>query len=148
MACFFIYVELTLCFFGPCTYAAHEVSSVIYHYGENAKPDGTPDIADVILTDMAGKHFHFIVDDYVDIPEPGDHFGIGTDYLLGKPLKGILFDGGRPYRLFAASPVIVLNVISIFIAFGAFMYDLNEKAYSLMALTVLNCLTMLGILIL
>jgi hypothetical protein len=146
IACFFIYFELLFCFFGPCNYTVHYSYKVTPKYGDTYLKTGEPIIADINVHGVDGIIYNFVIDDFIKVPPKHMRFLIGKDYLLQKNLKGILENSGAEYRLFSASPVLFLCVFVTVISLFAFIYNLNENAYSLNALTVLNFLTFSGIL--
>jgi len=144
LACFFIYIELFFCFFGPCNYQTHYAVQVTAKYGEHDTP-GLPVISDVSIVCAGGQTYDFIVEDRIPVPDRFSSFEIGKDYVLGKELKGILESSDTAYRLFSASPALLLSIIVTVVSCAAFIYDLNENSHSLRALTILNAFTILGI---
>jgi hypothetical protein len=144
LACFFIYVELFFCYFGPCNYQTHYSVQVTARYGEHDSR-GLPVISDLNIVCAGGQNYDFIVEDRVQVPERFSSFEIGRDYLLHKDLKGLLDTSDTSYRLFSASPALLLSIIVTVVSCAAFVYDLNENPHSLRALTILNAFTILGI---
>lgn len=145
--CFFIYIELGFCFFGPCVYEEHVVSSATAHYGEDYDATGRAFVSDMDLKE-GDATYRLMVRDFIDLPEPGARFSVGKDFLLGKEMKAVLADGGHHYRLFSASPLIILCGLALSISVVAIMYNLNQNSYSLMAMSVLNGMVLVGILLL
>jgi hypothetical protein len=146
--CTCIYLELLFCFFGPSNYTVHYAYQVLPQYGEQINHERKPIVADLDMICVQNEKFNFVVDDFISIPSRFTTFTIGKDFILQKDLKGTLDDSDRTYRLFSASPVLFLAIFILIIIFGAYIYDLNENAYSLMALSVLNSMSILGILFL
>jgi hypothetical protein len=146
--CCCVYLELLFCFYGPANYITHYSLNVMARYGEDQRSDGRPIVSDIKITCVNGSKFTFMISDFIPIPSRWTSFRIGRDFLLQKELKGILEVSEKPYRIFSASSLLFLSALVLFVSFGAYFYNLNENAYSLMALTVLNALTMLGILLL
>jgi hypothetical protein len=147
LACIFIYLEILFCFFGPSD--KEHISYTEVHPNYRARSKGAHDlISSMDVIAVNGYTYNFLVKDDRTVPESPGEMIMGQDFLLQKDLKATFPPHETSFRLFAASPVLVLAALVIFIAFIAFYYNLNEEAYSLMALTVLNSLTMLGILLL
>src|SRR5258708_4457600 len=64
---FFVYVEIIVCFMGPCTYENHYCIKVKAEYGDRRK--GKEKILeDVILTGMDGRKFEFVVRKEIEPP--------------------------------------------------------------------------------
>lgn len=146
VVCIFVYFELLFCYLGPCNYQVHYAHKLTPHYGYNYHADGRRIISEIDVLGVNGSVYNFIVNDYMDLPPRHVRFVIGKDFLLQKSLKGLFENSDRSYRLFSASPVLFLCLFVASISLFAFLYNLNEKAYSLNALTVLNLLTFVGIL--
>jgi hypothetical protein len=145
LASFFVYLELFFCFFGPCNYQTHYAIMVNARFGEHSAR-GLPLVSDMDITCAGGDKYNVIIDDTISVPDRYAVFEIGSDFLLRKNLKAVLDESDKGYRLFSASPALLLSVIVTVVSCGAFIYDLNENPYSLRALTVLNAFTILGIL--
>jgi hypothetical protein len=145
LACFFVYFELLFCFFGPCVYQNFTVKSVSAHYGEGYRNE-TPYVTDFDI--VSDDHtYRIIAKDYIDLPEAGTSFSIGKDFLLGKELKAAIESNPTKFRLFSASPVVILCGLALSISFIAVFYNLNQNSYSLNAMSVLNGIVMLGLLL-
>jgi hypothetical protein len=146
VGCIFIYLELVLCYFGPCHYQKHCSLDTIVTHGNKWLNSNQPIISDIDIYGVNGRVYKFIVEDFIDAPARRICFVIGKDFLLQKELKGMLESSGQAYRLFSASPVLLLSILVSVISFIAFLFNLNEKAYSLSGLTTINVLTLFGIL--
>lgn len=148
IACFFVYFELLFCLAGPCNYQVHYSYKTLAKYGDTYQKSGQPIISDINVYGVNGIIYNFVTDDFIKVPQKRIKFIIGKDFLLQKDLKG-MFEGSETwYRLFSASPVLFLCLFVTVISLFAFTYNFNENAYSLNALTVLNFLTLSGILLL
>lgn len=144
--CFFIYWELILCFFGPCRYHDHRSVSTLATYGQRTNSLGKPVVDEIEITDAVNnKSYKLEIDDFIPLPPKKIAFRVGSDFLLSKELKASYNGSEQNYRLFAASPVLFLSLFVLLISTMAFSLNLNQNSYSLMALTVLNFLTLLGI---
>jgi hypothetical protein len=148
IVCFFIYFELLFCFLGPCNYSLHYASRIEPKYGDSFQKDGRPIVAEIDVYGVSGEKYNFVVEEFIKVPTGVTKFLVGKDYLLGKDLKGRLEYMPGSYRLFSASPIIFLSLFVLVISSFAFYYNLNENAYSLMSLTVLNSINIFGILLL
>lgn len=146
IVCIFIYLELLFCYLGPCDYRKHYSFNTIANYGDRFEKDGSPIVADIDVFGVSGKVYKFIVEDFVKPPPRRTTFMIGKDYLLRKDLKGSITGLEGSYRVFSASPILFLSSFISFICFMGFVYNLNENEYSLSGLSILNVLTLLGIL--
>jgi hypothetical protein len=145
--CAFVYLEIIFCFLGPAAYTRHFTSSITPHFGQDPLSQ-KPVISDVEITASDGEYYTLILNENISLPPVGGSFIIGKDYLLRKELKARFEKGLREYRLLHASPAIFLSILVLIISCVSFFYNLNENAYSLMALTVLNVLNVTGILLL
>lgn len=146
IACLFVYLELLFCYFGPCNYTAHYSYNTKARYGHIYDKSGRPVVSDIDVYGVDGIVYNFVIDDFVEIPPRQIRFLAGKDYLLQKNMKGVFENSETTYRLFSASPILFLCIFVTVMSSFAFMYNFNENAYSLNALTVLNMLTLFGIL--
>lgn len=145
IACIFIYLEILFCYFGPCHYQEHHSTNIMVHYGSAPAVAGKLFVSDIELKEASGKIYKFIIEECITAPDRNLSFIVGKDYLLQKELKGMLEDSDSTYRLFSASPVLLLCALFSFISFFGFIMNLNENAYTLGSLTTLNALTLLAI---
>lgn len=145
--CFFIYCELLFCFYGPCHFDAHFSKNMVVKHGNGPTKNGEMIIASIEITGMNNKEYTLVVDDHIITPAKQSNFFIGKDFLLQKELKGSVETSSHCFRLFSASPVLFLSVFFAIISCIAFIFNLNESAYTLTALSVLNALTLIGILL-
>ncbi len=143
--CIFAYLELLFCYFGPCHYQKHYSAKTLAHYGSNTSVNKKPFIAEVDVYDVSGKVYKFIVEECIDPPENAIEYVIGKDFLLQKDLKGVLENSNDVYRLFSASPVLFLAILASFISLFGFIMNLNENAYTLSGISILNFLALLAI---
>jgi hypothetical protein len=146
IGCIFIYLELLFCYFGPCHYQKHFSFNTVTNHSKTLMKNGKSLVSDIDVYSVDGVVYKFIVDDFIETPSKRIRFIIGKDFLLQKELKGILESSDNAYRLFSASPILLLTILLFFISFLAFLLNLNENAYSLSGLTTLNVLTLFGIL--
>jgi len=147
LCCIFIYIEILFCFFGPASEEYIKYNGLTAHY-RSASTGERDLVANMDVIAANGYTYNFIVKDDRTVPASQGEMMIGQDFLLHKDLKGSFPPSHTSFRLFKASPVIMLASLVILISFVAYYFNLNEEAYSLLALTVLNSLTMLGILLL
>lgn len=145
VACIFIYCELLFCYFGPSNHQRHYSVNTIAEYGNGLHKGNQADIKGVQVFGVNGKEYKFIVNDFIEVPAKKICFLTGKDFLLQKDLKGWFDYPGKSYRLFSASPILFLCLFISLVSFIVFFYNLNENAYSLCGITVLNALTILGI---
>ncbi len=145
IGCIFIYLEILFCYFGPCHYQKHYSTNTISHHGNGTRMNGHSFISDIDVYEAGGKMYKFVINDCIEMPSKTISFIIGKDYLLQKDLKGIFEHSEKAYRLFSASPVLFLCVFVSFISFFGFVMNLNEHAYTLTGLSILNFLTMFAI---
>ncbi|MDI1353382.1 MAG: hypothetical protein PSX36_00595 [bacterium] len=147
VGCFFIYCELLFCYFGPCNYQTHYSENVNGIFGQEAKGDGTPILAEVDMSCLHGQTYKFIVDDYVKAPPKLGVFEVGKDFLLAKDIKGSFEGSADTYRIFSASPILFLSIFISVIMLIGIGYNLNENEYSLSGLTIVNSMTLLCVLL-
>jgi len=145
--CIFIYLEVLLCYFGPCHYQQHYSTSVVPHYGSGKSVNGKLFISDIDVSE-GRMVYKFIIEDVIEVPAKTVRFVIGKDFLLQKELKGVFESSENAYRLFSASPVLLLCAMVCSISFFGFIMNLNQNAYALGSLSTLNFLTLFAILML
>lgn len=145
ICCIFIYVQMLFCYLGPCNNTKHYAYNTVTRYGTVYKNDGTPIVADVDVYGVNGRVYKFVIDEFIKAPQKKITFIVGKDYLLQKELKGVFEGSVDTYRLFSASPILFLCVFICMICLFAFMFDLNEAIYPLTGISVINLLTILGI---
>jgi hypothetical protein len=146
VGCIFIYLEILLCYFGPCHYQVHQAVNIAPRYGVGYTRAGGAIISTLDVTDTSGKVYRLVVNDFVRLPAKNTGFIVGKDFLLQKELKAGFMNSENSYRLFAASPVLLLCFLASFISFFGYIMNLNEEAYSLSGLSVLNILALLAVL--
>ncbi|WP_317897259.1 hypothetical protein [Aurantibacillus circumpalustris] len=144
--CFFIFIELLFCYIGPCHYNGYHAVNTITHYGSGKSINGKLYVDEVDIYDTEGELYKLIIDDCITEPNKAVYFIIGRDYLLQKNLKGFMEGYNNAYRLFSASPVLLLSMLAICISLFVFVMNLNEKVYNLVGLSVLNFLALFTIL--
>jgi hypothetical protein len=147
LVCLFFYLELLFCFYGPCSFERLAISTVDVHFGEVRGKPGVEEVRDLEVT-AGGKRYKLIVNEVIPVPKAGEGVSIGKDHLLRKELKAVLDSGDKAFRLFNATPVLILSGLALSISFIAIFYNLNQNAYSLNAMSVLNAITLLGIILL
>ena len=103
-------------------------------------------INDIDIYNTDGDVYKLVINDCVAKPSKTFHFIIGKDFLLQKELKGFMAGYDKAYRLFSASPVLLLSSLAICISLFGFIMNLNENIYNLAGLSVLNFLALLTIL--
>ena len=145
ISCFFIYWEIIFCFFGPANYTRHYSMQVDTKYGQRYDLNAKPVVSEIEFKALNGKTYLFLIDDFVTIPPKFTKLIIGSDFLLSKDLKGRYADNEADYHLFAASPLMLIIMLVMLTSGLAYGYNLNQNAYSLMAITVLNSMCLLGI---
>jgi len=141
IACFFIYLEMIACFFGPCHYETHYNKKVIVEYGEARNKKQERIISGIKLVGVDNKQYAFVVNDFIKIPEKYSPFEVGRDFLLQKEIKGTLPTSDDLYHLEKASPIIFLSFLVGVFSLIIFFFDLNQNPYSLRAITIINALT-------
>lgn len=148
LTCFFVYWEILFCFFGPCHYQTHYSYKVMVHRGDEINANGKRITTEVDIKGVNGIDYTFHVNDFIEKPERFSEFSIGKDYLLQKELKGMFESSDKAYYIRAAGSILFLAILLIIISVTSFMYNLNENAYSLNAVTALNGLVIAGIFVL
>jgi hypothetical protein len=146
VACFFIYLEVLICFYGPCLFTEHQAQKLTVNYSEKFNEAGKQLVSDIEIEALSGGKYRFVVNEAREIPPDDIIIYTGEDYLLRKELKGAFAGEEKTYRLFAASPIMFLCILVLFACFLGFFHNLNQYAYSLTAISVLNALTLLALL--
>lgn len=148
IACFFMYWEILFCFLGPCHYQTHYSMNVRSHHGDDRNAEGKRITSDVDIKGVNGIEYKFIVNEFIETPERFSAFSVGKDYLLQKELKGTFGSSDKTYYIQAAGSMLFLSILLIIISFTSFIYNLNEQAYSLNAITALNAIILTGMMML
>lgn len=146
MCCVFVFWELIICFFGPCSYTMHFSQEAIPKHSIRFNEQGVSLLAELKMKDVNAIEYNIMVDDYIGVPPKFSKFWIGSDFLLGKNLRGIVNTSNKSYRVFTASPILLLSTLALIISLIAILSDLNHNPYSLTAICVLNGLALLAIL--
>lgn len=141
--CFFIYIELICCIFGPCHYQGHYSKNIFIEYGEKIT-NNKRIIAGLKVVGINDKQYNFAVHDFIKTPEKFSFFEIGKDYILQKEVKGSVSTSNETYRTQNASPIFFLSVFVGIFSCIFFFFDLNQNPYSLWALTSINAITVFG----
>lgn len=147
IACFFAYWEVIFCFLGPCNYQTHYALSVRSHHDDEQNAQGKRITRALDIKGANGRAYEFVINGFIETPERYSEFSVGSDFLLRKELKGMIDDSGQTYYLHAAGSLLFLSVLLIVISITSFLYNLNEQAYSLNAITALNALLLTGMLL-
>lgn len=148
IVCFFAYWEIVFCFLGPCNYQTHYSLSVRSHHGDEQNKEGRRITKELDIKGVNGRNYTFLVNDFIEKPVRFSGFTVGSDFLMGKELKGMFDDSGRFYYIYSSGSILFLSILLIVISITSFIYNLNEQAYSLNAITALNAIILTGILLL
>ena len=143
---FFIYVELVMCFFGPCHWQQHYCTQVKAEYGNSYKGNGNV-LNELILTDTEGKKYEFVVKEEIAPPEKYSSFYVGKDYILQKELKGGFVGSERTYRIYTTGGIVFLSCFVGIFSLILFSYNMNLHLHSLRSITAINFLTIAGFLL-
>ncbi len=145
MCCFFVFWELIICFFGPCKYQIHFSERVYPKYGNDYDANNKPNVAELKILDVNNQLHHLVVDAFIQVPPHFSRFILGSDFLLGKQLKAGIENCDSKFRLYNASPLILLSFFALLVSFIAYASNLNHNAYSLTAISILNGIILLAI---
>lgn len=145
VCCFFIYWEVLICFFGPSSYSKYFYTRFETKYGHDYNPQGKAIVETVTLKGADGDNYHLMIDDFVELPRERGSFVVGHDFLLHKKLKACYSTVNLFYRLYEASPVLIIILLALVTSSVAYIYNLNEAAGSLTAVTFLNALALLAL---
>ena len=148
IVCFFAYWEIVFCFFGPCHYQTHYSAKVLARHGDELNAEGRRITTEIDVKSVNGRDYKFLVNDFLEQPLRFSEFSIGKDYLLQKELKGVFEKSDKTYYIQAAGSLLFLAVLMIIISFTSFIYNLNENAYSLNAITAVNAIVFIGLFVL
>ena len=146
--CFFVFLELLFCYFGPSKYTNHSATNTLTHYGSGKPTGGKLFVSTIDIYNSEGRLYKLVINECIAAPAHSIHFLIGKDFLLQKELKGYMEGYTKAYRLFSASPLILLSILASFSSLLIFVMNLNEKIYNLAGLSLLNFLTLFTILLL
>ena len=106
--CFFIYLELIICYFGPANYRLHFSKQVDVNFGE-ARKDRLKETSSISFTDVNDKTYELMVNEFIEAPEKYSVFNIGSDFLFGKEIKGSIAGSEQEYRIHKAGPLLFLS---------------------------------------
>jgi len=147
VACIFIYLEVIFCYFGPCHYQKHYSVKTVPHYNSESLRDGKRLMSEIDIYNVDGREYKFVIGQFIEAPYNRVCFITGKDFLLQKELKGSIENSEQVYRLFSASPILILCFLAAFFSFFGFVMNLNENVYTLGGLSSLNFLAMLAIIL-
>jgi hypothetical protein len=114
IACFFIYCELLFCYFGPCHYQLHYSEKVVPYFADRYDKKGRPVLSEMDVICAHGATYKFVVEDFIETPGPRTAFLVGKDFLLQKEIKGYFPNSDSSYRIFTASPILFLAILTLF----------------------------------
>lgn len=142
--CFIIYIELILCYLGPCNYSIYEINKVNVNYSGKVNSNQQPLISTLKITDTQNKITTLVIEDFIDIPEVGSKFNIGKDYIFGKQIKANIQGYESSFRVQRFSPVLFLSCFLSVLCIILFVYNLNHQSHSLTALSLINSMAVLS----
>ncbi|MDP3557850.1 MAG: hypothetical protein Q8T03_10780, partial [Bacteroidota bacterium] len=79
-------------------------------------------------------------------PEKFTTFKVGKDFLLQREIKAYVNTSDDYYRIQAASPMLFLSVFLGIFSLIFFSYNLNQNIQSLIAISIINGITILAFL--
>ncbi|MCU0360039.1 MAG: hypothetical protein MUF75_04860 [Bacteroidia bacterium] len=139
VACFFVYWELILCFFGPCHYREVEPEYMQIKFGNKTDARGFRFIKEINLVWYGGKIDKAIVEDYVRVvTDETMEIHAGRDFILQKDLKVRLGDETVNYRLAHSSPLLFLCAFLILATAIAYNFNFNQTPIVLQGISILN----------
>ncbi len=144
LLCVFVLAEVLMVYVGPVRYEADTIEHTYANYGSHWW-DSKPVISSVEIQTHNHGTIELVTQTMVRVPEKGETVYIGYDYLLSKPIKGSWDLSGQTYRLFRASPILLIAALCLLITFTGYFNHLNEMPYSLNGLALLNLMTLLGV---
>src|ERR1043165_282949 len=78
IACFFVYVEVIICFFGPVDYTRHYSVNYTVNYDAPGADARGPVVTHFFMNGVNGRSYDFLVNDVITMPEKR------TSFLVGK----------------------------------------------------------------
>jgi hypothetical protein len=141
---FGIYVELIVCYVGPCNYTIYEVKEVNAKYNGVLNSKYESQIGTLSIVDTQNKLTTLVIDDFIDLPESGSQFRIGKDYIYQKEVKAEIQGYNSSYRIQRFSPVLFLSSFICLLTVILFVYNLNQNPYSLRAISLINAIVLLA----
>lgn len=139
--CFFVYIQLIICFFGPANYQLHYCKGVRVNYGFGTDK-GHRIISYIKLEDVNGKEYEFVINGHVEIPKKYSGFNVGKDFILQKEIKGNIAGSEEMFRIHRAGPLLFLSIFVSILSCIFFSYNLNQNPHSLRAITLINLVTL------
>lgn len=141
--CFFIFCEVLFCFFGPCKHQTHYTQRVSATYAPVYQKGKGQLMSQLDVICVNGTMFSLMVDDFIKSPPKYTQLDVGSDFIMNCELKAKTSDSENYYRLFRASPVLLLCAFCSFILLMGMYHNLNLSDYTLWGLTVLSAMTLL-----
>lgn len=141
IACFCVYCELIICFFGPCRYETHYSKNMITEYGE-ARADGERIVTKITVVGQNNEKYCLNVNEFISPPEPHSTYFLGRDFLLQKEIKAMITSSDKQFGISRVSPLLFLSFLVGVLSWIIFSYNLNQKQHSLGAITIINGLTL------
>ena len=143
IVCFFIYIELVLCFFGPCHYQNHYSKFVKPEYGNTETGHGDL-LVNLLITGVNDEKYEFVVKEKIKPPGHYTRFYVGKDFILQKELKGGFEGSEKNYRLYKAGGIVFLSCFVGVISIILFSYNMNMHLHPLRTITIINAMTIFG----
>jgi hypothetical protein len=144
--CFFVFCELIISFFGPCHYQTHYSKNVIVTFDDDIDADGHRVISDINMIDVNGSNYKLIINEFIESPEKYSAFKVGKDYLFQREIKACVNTSKKHYRIQTASPILFLSVFLVIFSMIFFSYNLNQNPNSLVAISIINAVTLFAFL--
>jgi hypothetical protein len=144
--CMCVYLELIICFYGPCKYFVYYNKKVEVEFGGMNEKTRLTKTKLIKINSVNNKLFTLMIDDYIEAPKKFEPFQVGYDFILNQEIKAAVSTSPNFYRLNDFSPVLFLSFFVAGFTFIFYFYNLNFNNQSLQAVSFLNGITLLAFL--
>lgn len=144
---FFIYCQFIICFFGPCHFSSNKIIEISEEYNKDRTEQQANSLYSLKIYALGGKFYEAIINDRIDVPNVNSSFLVGKDFLFQKEINVKFDKEGKSYRIKSAEPLMFLSCFVGFLMLVTFFYNLNQNPNSLNAITLMNAITVLCLLL-
>ena len=141
VACFFIYLELLICFYTNCNYKTQYSKKLEVEYWNERNSYNQSKVSHIKVTDVNDNFYLFVINDYMEVPSKYCAFTVGKDFILQKELKGSFLGSTNYYRIQRAEPFLFLSGFIGFLICIIYGFNLNQVEHSLKVISIINGLT-------
>ncbi|MBS1651859.1 MAG: hypothetical protein JSU07_07620 [Bacteroidetes bacterium] len=141
---FLIYFELFFCYLFPLSFTEHKISSVDAGYKLVLK-NNTRLINELKIVDSDSKYYEFRTCKLLNKPNVGDIFLVSHDVLLRKKLNAVFNEESGAVLIWESGSILFLSAFVGVLTLVLYIYNLNQEAITLKAMSVINLITIIAL---